>query len=174
MLLSFREPVANHTVYGSVEGKADMRAGDLDIHIGFPGNTTFPIDDPVVPRIDCGLANGLRQAGAQRTYEIARAPGRVTFRKHGCAVFFQDLAPHDSRCAQYGVVRDGSFEWRGDGYDGSNISRALASYGAGHYAAEAVSHKVNLAPRFLNGLVYRSPQLVLDQQIWALGIQTDS
>lgn len=64
MLLSFREPVANHTVHGSVEGKADMRAGNLDIHIGFPRDAAFPVNDAVVARKNGGLTDGSRQAGA--------------------------------------------------------------------------------------------------------------
>src|SRR5215831_9484527 len=95
LLAGLRKAIGNDGVRGRIEGKANMRAGNLEVDVGISREAVVPIDDAVAASVDGCLHHRVWYAAAQRIEKVASAAAGVAGGKHLFAMFFEDV-PADS------------------------------------------------------------------------------
>src|ERR1019366_7447561 len=101
------------------------------------------------------------------------APG-VAGGQYSWAMLLQDSLANAFGRVENSSSGSGAAKWRSQGDDRSDISWPLARHRACDHPSEAVADQVTSPLGFGQGSLYGLVQLALDQEIRALGIDTDA
>src|SRR5581483_1804256 len=157
-----------------IESHPDVSAGNLKVPVGIVGHAALPVDEAVVPVVDGGFQDGIRNAPPQRSDEVAGTAPGVAVGKDTPPTLSDDPLSNSFSSLQDRAVCNCSAKWRSKRDDGGNVLGTLSGCRARDHSSQAMTNQVDFATGFLESPGNRLIQPALNKKVRTVSIDADT